>query len=123
MSTPSRQEIMTVEHTDKGVAIVTFGTLTQLQEEQKIASIGERLMDLVVRDGVRQMLIDFAQIRHMSSVFLGRLIILHKRLTLQFKGTLILAALAVQILEVFQITRLDVFFKIAKDRDAALAMF
>lgn len=123
MSTPSRQPHVMVEHTDGGVAIVTFGDLKNIKEELAIASIDDRLMDLIEREGVRKVLIDFDGVTNMSSLFLGRLISLHKRLVLQLKGTLVLATLAENIFEVFQITRLNVFFKVAKDRDEALKLF
>jgi anti-anti-sigma factor len=108
---------------DGGVAVVTFGTLKQIKEELCIGSIGDRLMDLVNQEGVRKVLVDFDGITQMASQFLGKLIQLHKRLVLQLKGRLVIPGLNEQIMEVFQITRLDVFFTIATDRDAALTMF
>lgn len=123
MSTPSRQPHVMVEHTDGGVAIVTFGALKQLKEELQIGNISDQLMDLIERDGVRKILIDLKDITYVASGMLGKLISLHKRLVLELKGKLVLAALAEQIREVFQITRLNKFFKLATDRDEALKLF
>jgi len=104
------------------VTVVKFDE-KKILDEQNIANIGEKLMDLVEKDGARKVLLNFENVDYLSSAALGKLINLHKRLVLQLKGQLILCSIRDQIIEVFQITRLDKFFKIAKDESVALGQF
>ena len=63
-----------------------------------------------------------ANVEYLSSAALGKLITLNKKLQ-NAKGKLILCAIDPQIHEVFEITKLDRFFKIIKDEQAALQAF
>ena len=121
MSTPTRGARLSVENVGD-VTVVKFDE-KKILDEQNIANIGEKLMDLVEKDGARKVLLNFENVDYLSSAALGKLINLHKRLVLQLKGQLILCSIRDQIIEVFQITRLDKFFKIAKDESVALGQF
>jgi len=122
MSTPTRGGArLTVEHVGD-VAVVKFDE-KKILDEQNIANIGEKLMDLVEKEGARKVVLNFENVDYLSSAALGKLINLHKRLVLQLKGQLVLCAIKEQIFEVFQITRLDKFFKIVKDEQEALKLF
>jgi anti-sigma B factor antagonist len=121
MSTPTRGARLSVEHLGD-VTVVKFDE-KKILDEQNIANIGEKLMDLVEKEGARKVVLNFENVDYLSSAALGKLINLHKRLVLQLKGQLVLCAIKEQIFEVFQITRLDKFFKIVKDEQDALKLF
>jgi len=121
MSTPTRGARLSVEHLGD-VTVVKFDE-KKILDEQNIANIGEKLMDLVEKEGARKVVLNFENVDYLSSAALGKLINLHKRLVLQLKGHLVLCAIKEQIFEVFQITRLDKFFKIMKDEQDALKLF
>jgi anti-sigma B factor antagonist len=121
MSTPTRGARLSVEHIGD-VTVVKFDD-KKILDEANITSIGEKLMDLVEKENARKIVLNFEVVDYLSSAALGKLINLHKRLVLQLKGHLVLCAIKDQIFEVFQITRLDKFFKIVKDEQVALQQF
>ena len=115
----SRQRI-TVE--DVGdVAVVQFVD-KKILDEQNIQMIGDDLFRLVDELGRRKLLLNFSNVEFMSSAALGKLIRLHQRLQ-QVGGKLILCTISKNILEIFEITKLDKFFKIMKEEQAALQAF
>ncbi len=69
-----------------------------------------------------KLLLDFANVDHLSSAALGMLININNRIK-QRNGQLRLANIKPQILEVFQITRLNKLFRICEGRPQALASF
>jgi len=121
MSTPTRGARLSVDHIGD-VTVVKFDE-KKILDEQNIANIGEKLMDLVEKEGARKVVLNFENVDYLSSAALGKLINLHKRLVLQLKGQLILCNIRDQIFEVFHITRLDKFFKIVKEEQQAIAQF
>lgn len=124
MSTPTRGSAgarLSVEHIGD-VTVVKFDE-KKILDETNIANIGDKLLDLVDKEGVRKLVLNFEVVDYLSSAALGKLINVHKRLVLQLKGNLVLCSIKEQIYEVFQITRLDKFFKIVKDEQVALQQF
>jgi anti-sigma B factor antagonist len=76
----------------------------------------------VDEEGWRKILLNFGNVEYLSSAALGKLITLNKKLG-QAGGKLILCNIDPQIHEVFEITKLDKFFKIMKEEQAALQAF
>jgi len=74
------------------------------------------------RGGLAHILLNFSNVEYLSSAALGKLITLNKKLG-QAGGKLILCNISPEILEVFEITKLDKFFKIRKEEQAALQEF
>ena len=70
----------------------------------------------------RKLLLNFGNVEYLSSQALGKLITLNKRLN-GVGGQLILCNIHPQIYEVFEITKLDKFFTIHKEEQAALQAF
>jgi len=91
----------------------------KILDEISISRIGERLGGLVARSAVPKMVLDFANVAHMSSAALGMLITLHKRIR-EKKGELRLSAICPPIYEVFVITRLNEIFQIFGTTEEAL---
>jgi len=120
MSSPARRRRLEVEHIGD-VTVVNFVD-RKILDEQNIQIIGEQLFGLVDEGGYRKILLNFSNVEYLSSAALGKLITLNKKLT-QAGGKLILCNIDSQIYEVFEITKLDKFFKIMKEEQAALQAF
>ncbi len=91
----------------------------KLLDESTIAGIGERVCALAAAEDTPRLVLDFANVGHMSSSALGMLITLHKRVR-EKNGRLALCNISPSIHEVFVITRLNEVFTICDDRDAAV---
>lgn len=107
--------------TAAAVGDVTVVELTdrKILDEMNITEIGAGLNSLVGDADVPKMLIDFANVAHMSSSALGMLITLRKRVA-ERGGRLALCGIQPSILEVFVITRLNEIFEIFETRPQAL---
>jgi anti-sigma B factor antagonist len=120
MSSQPRRRRLEVEHIGD-VTIVNFVD-RKILDEQNIQIIGEQLFGLVDEDGYRKVILNFGNVEYLSSAALGKLITLNKKLQ-QAGGRLVLCNIDPQIYEVFEITKLDKFFKIEKEEQAALQAF
>ncbi|MFO0846552.1 MAG: STAS domain-containing protein [Gemmataceae bacterium] len=119
-SSPARRRRLEVEPIGD-VTVVNFVD-RKILDEQNIQIIGEQLFSLVDEDGRRKILLNFSNVEYLSSAALGKLITLNKKLQ-QAGGKLILCNISPDIHEVFEITKLDKFFKILKDEQSALQSF
>jgi anti-sigma B factor antagonist len=120
MSQPPRRRRLEVE--DIGDVTVVNFVDRRILDEQNIQIIGEQLFSLVDEVGRRKILLNFGNVEFLSSAALGKLIALHKKLQ-AVGGRLILCNIDPEIYEVFEITRLDKFFNIQKEEQAALQAF
>jgi anti-sigma B factor antagonist len=120
MSQPPRRRRLEVE--DIGDVTVVNFVDKRILDEQNIQIIGEQLFSLVDEVGRRKVLLNFGNVEFLSSAALGKLIALHKKLQ-AVGGRLILCNIDPEIYEVFEITRLDKFFNIRKEEQAALQEF
>ena len=120
MSQPPRRRRLEVE--DIGDVTVVNFVDRRILDEQNIQVIGEQLFSLVDEVGRRKILLNFGNVEFLSSAALGKLIALHKKLQ-AVGGRLILCNIDPQIHEVFEITKLDKFFNIQKEEQAALQAF
>lgn len=120
MSSPSRRRRLEVEPI--GDVIVVNFVDRKILDEQNIQTIGEQLFSLVDDEGHKKILLNFGNVEYLSSAALGKLITLNKKVQ-NASGKLILCNIDPQILEVFEITKLDKFFKIVKEEQAALQAF
>ena len=91
----------------------------RILDEMNINEIGRRLKALAATIDPPKIVLDFANVAHMSSSALGMLISLRKQIT-ERNGELRLAGIQPAILEVFAITRLDEIFAICPTRKEAL---
>jgi anti-sigma B factor antagonist len=120
MSSQPRRRRLEVE--DIGDVTVINFVDKKILDEQNIQIIGEQLFSLVDQDGRRKLLLNFKNVEYLSSAALGKLITLNKKLQ-AVGGRLILCDIDPQIYEVFEITKLDKFFNIQKEEQAALQAF
>jgi anti-sigma B factor antagonist len=103
------------------VTVVNFVD-RKILDEQNIQIIGEQLFSLVDESGRRKVLLNFKNVEYLSSAALGKLITLNKKLHAA-GGKLVLCEISPTIYEVFEITKLDQFFTIQKEEQAALQTF
>jgi anti-sigma B factor antagonist len=120
MSTQPRRRRLEVEQIGD-VTVVNFVD-RKILDEQNIQIIGEQLFSLVDNEGCKKLLLNFGNVEYLSSAALGKLITLNKKVQTA-KGKLILCNIDPQIHEVFEITKLDKFFKIMKDEQTALQAY
>src|SRR5208282_2768397 len=106
MTSQPRRRRLEVE--DIGDVTVVNFVDRKILDEQNIQIIGEQLFSLVDNEGCKKLLLNFGNVEYLSSAALGKLI---------------LCNIDPQIHEVFEITKLDKFFKIMKDEQTALQAF
>jgi anti-sigma B factor antagonist len=105
----------------KDIRIVEF-TNNKILDEGNISEIGVTLTSLIDEAEVPKLLLDFANVDHLSSAALGMLININNKLRLK-NGQLRLTNIKPQIFEVFVITKLNKLFRIFPTRPEALASF
>jgi anti-sigma B factor antagonist len=105
----------------KDVAIVEF-TQNKILDEMNINEIGSSLIALIEAKDRPKLLLDFANVDHLSSAALGMLITVNNKVKQQ-NGQLRLASIKPQIMEVFIVTKLNRLFKIAPARAEAMDSF
>ena len=104
--------------TEGDVAVVEL-TDRKILDEVNISQIGEQLNAVIAQAEKPKLVLDFANVSHMSSSALGMLITVHKRIR-QKEGMLQLCNIQPTIYEVFVITRLNEIFHICESRREAL---
>jgi anti-sigma B factor antagonist len=105
----------------KDIRIVEF-TNNKILDEANITEIGATLNSIIDERGNPKVLLDFANVDHLSSAALGMLINANNRIK-QKNGMLRLTNIKPQIFEVFVITKLNKLFKIEPTRGDARASF
>ena len=113
------QRLNITDHKD--VKVVDF-VESKILDEANIADIGQQLTGLVEAKDRPKILLDFHRVDHLSSAALGMLINVNNKVKHQ-NGQLRLANIKPQILEVFEITKLNKLFKILPTRADALASY
>ncbi len=91
-------------------------------DEANIQAISDEISGLIEQTATPHMLINFANVDHLSSAALGALITINNK-TNEKGGTLRLANIDPQIYEVFVITRLNKLFNIHETLNDAMDQF
>lgn len=107
-----------VEYSEKAT-IVTF-TDEKILEERDIAEIQQSLMGIIEQSEKINLILDFTNVKFLSSAVLGLLIRVSKKIY-EHGGQLRLCNISPRIYEIFKITRLTKIFDILPDRTAAAA--
>ena len=97
----------------------TVVTLTdeKILEDEDIRALEDSILPLV--DGPVAIVIDFSNVKFLSSAVLGLLIRISKRIS-ENKGQLKLCGISPRIYDIFKITRLDEIFDIYEDAKKAM---
>ena len=88
----------------------------------ELTELGAELFSLVEQDNRRSLLLDFADVDFLSSAALGKLITLDRKVK-SAQGRLKMCNIKPEILEVFQITKLNKVFDIRAGEAEAIAAF
>lgn len=111
---------LTIENSEQ---VIRIGFLDRnILEEAAIQKIGDQVSDLIDTTPNPKLLIDFADVDHLSSAALGMLITINNRVRAK-GGQLRLATIDPQIYEVFAITKLNKLFNICATAAQAMASF
>jgi anti-sigma B factor antagonist len=104
-----------------GITVASF-TDEAIVSEEVILEVGEQLVDLL--DGARpeRLVLNFREVRSMSSTMLAILLKVARKVG-QFGGRLKLCCLAADLQEIFRITRFDRLFEIYDEESLALDSF
>jgi anti-sigma B factor antagonist len=122
MHDPSIQPLHRLNISDyRDVKIVSF-IENKILDEGNISDIGHALTTLIEAKHQPKLLLDFANVDHLSSAALGMLINANQKVKSQ-NGELRLVNIKPQIYEVFVITKLNKLFKILATREEGLASF
>jgi len=108
-------------HDDGNIIRVGFVDRNIL-EEASIQQIGDEISALIEQSPNPKLLINFANVEHLSSAALGTLITINNKIR-QKDGQLRLSNIDSQIYEVFVITKLNKLFQIHKSNEEAMASF
>lgn len=108
---------ISVEYAENA-AVVTF-TDERILEEEDIRALKEAIMSLIDQAGRINMILDFRNVRFLSSAVLGLLVRVSKKIY-ESGGSLKLCNIDRKIQEVFRITRLNRIFDIYRDLDSAI---
>ncbi len=103
-----------------GVKVVRLRT-SAIRDEREVEVLGQELLALAEVPGQR-IVLSFLGVKHLTSLALGKLIQVHKRLA-ESGGEMRLADIHPQIFEVFRITHLEKLFRIYEHEREALASF
>jgi anti-sigma B factor antagonist len=104
-----------------GICQVEFAD-RKILDELCIAELQEELVRLADGEQELKLLLNFANVDHLSSAALGMLITVNKHVQTS-RGTLKLSDIKPQIMEVFKITRLNRIFDIHPDARSARTAF
>ncbi|KPJ65879.1 MAG: hypothetical protein AMJ43_09805 [Coxiella sp. DG_40] len=108
---------VSVEYTAKAT-IVTF-TDEKILEETDIQALRESIMSVIEQAERISLILDFCNVRFLSSAVLGLLISVSKKVY-ERDGQLKLCNITPKIYEIFKITRLTKIFDIYDDREGAI---
>ena len=111
---------VSVQYAENGT-IVSFVD-EKILEEMDIRALQDTIMSVIEQTERINLILDFGNVRFLSSAVLGLLIRISKRVY-EVEGRLKLCNINPKIYEVFKITRLTKIFDIHKDRQAAVTSF
>ena len=94
----------------------------KILDEAGILELGAELFGLVEQDNRKSLLLNFSGVEFLSSAALGTLITLDRKVK-SHRGRMKMSGIRPEILEVFQITKLNKIFDIRKDEAEAISAF
>ncbi|MCE9631932.1 MAG: STAS domain-containing protein [Planctomycetia bacterium] len=94
----------------------------KILDEAGIQELGAELFSLIEHDNRRSMLLNFENVDFLSSAALGKLITLDRKMK-SAQGRLKMSNIRPEILEVFQITKLNKVFDIRAEEAEAISAF
>ena len=111
-----------IEVKKEGVISVVELLNEEILDESTIGDIADSLFAVVEDNNPVQMVLSFSRVKHLSSMALGTLIRLNKRIE-EGGGLLKLCSIRSSLYEIFIITKLNKLFEIYDSEEAALSSF
>jgi len=115
--------------THKRIDVVKVGDVTvvkfvdrKILDEAGIQELGAELFSLIEQDNRRSIVLNFDNVDFLSSAALGKLITLDRKVK-SAQGRLKMSNIRPEILEVFQITKLNKVFDIRGEEAEAISAF
>lgn len=108
-------------YTKDGILTIVFDD-PRILDETKLEELGRELIEALNKTSEERVILDFRNVKFMSSSMLGKLVQVHKKAG-EFKVKMKLCSIDPEIRQVFKITRLDKLFEIESDEAAARAAF
>ena len=102
----------------KDVTVVTLQE-SRLLESRQLETLGGELYHLVDKLDRKKLVVDCTKVQFMASAAISVFVELHKKST-AIKGTLIICGLRKELMQVFEITKLNKILKFAPDEKTAL---
>lgn len=104
-----------------GILTISFDD-ARILDEAVLEKVGHDLIDMLNQTTEERVILDFRNVKFMSSSMLGKLVQVHKKCG-EFKVKLKLCSISPDILQVFKITKLDKLFEIESDEPSARKAF
>ena len=111
---------------DSGLVISTYQDVTVVNFRDSsildgvvMDAIDKELTPLIDQQARRKMILDFSEVRFLSSSMIGVLINLHKK-SLAIKGKIVICGLRDDLMKVFKMARLDKMLAFARDETEAM---
>jgi anti-anti-sigma factor len=108
-------------YTKDGILTIVFDD-ARILDETTLEQLSVELLEMLNKTTEERVILDFRNVKFMSSSFLGKLVQVHKK-SIEFKVKLKLCSINSEIRQVFKITRLDKLFDIESDEASARAAF
>ena len=105
----------------KDVTIATFHS-ARLLDTAHVEAIGDELYHLVERKDRRKLILDFTDVKFLSSAMLGVLLNVHSKIG-KLEGQVVLCGLRPELYKVFKISKLEKLFPSYADEAKALTVF
>jgi anti-sigma B factor antagonist len=115
------QNMSLSNHTKDGILTVVFDD-ARILDETKLDQLSRDLTEMLNKTTEERVILDFRNVKFMSSSMLGKLIQVHKKAG-EFKVKMKFCSIDPEIRQVFKITKLDKLFDIEADEAAARAAF
>ena len=103
----------------RGAVVIATLTDEKILDEDQLQGLEGSFLPLIEQTPQIQLIIDFSNVKFLTSSVLGLLIRISKKVH-ETEGTLRLCSITPKILDVFRITRLDKIFEILSDVDDAM---
>src|SRR5262245_64134358 len=104
-----------------GILTVVFDD-PRILDEIKLEEVGKELQEMLNKTTEERVILDFRNVKFMSSSMLGKLVQVNKKAG-EFKVKLKLCSIDPEIRQVFKITKMDKVLDITDDEDAARDAF
>jgi anti-sigma B factor antagonist len=108
-------------YTKDGILTVVFDD-ARILDEVKLEEVGKELLEMLNKTTEERVILDFRNVKFMSSSMLGKLVQVHKKCG-EFKVKMKLCSIDPEIRQVFKITKLDKLFDIQADEATARQSF